>query len=179
MQNTFYYHSQYWANHKTLNVAESLDSLKQIETKFASYSYTPFTKICVGMKYEGEVNWIKLDYSASSMYSLIADGIYHQTNAGRSQWKSLLHPHSSLQRNCNKEGFNVAFSNKGTYVRFGFAANNEEDCGSPNSVIGFGINVESCSTSSVYQWSSGNVAKCRDVDNGAKALPSFGYIFVQ
>lgn len=179
LQTTFQYHSQYWTNHSTLNVADALEGFREIESKFASYSNTPFTKICVGMRYKNERKWMKLDYSASSMYSVIADGIFHETNAGRSQWKSLLHPHSSLQNNCNKEGFNIAFSQKGTYLRFGLVANQGKNCNTPNTLIGFGTEVGECKTLHVFRWSSGNVATCSGVDNGWKALPTFGYIFVQ
>ena len=71
-----------------------------------------------------------------------------------------------LQRNCNKEGFNVQGS---TYrqSRIGIFGNNERNCESCDSVIGFGI-------SNVWDWSSGNINYL-----SGTYIKTFGYIFVQ
>ena len=58
------------------------------------------------MKYEENLKAFSFSYSASSLYSLIADGEYRPTNLGRNKWKWLISG-SSLQYSCNKEGFNV------------------------------------------------------------------------
>jgi hypothetical protein len=146
------------------------------ESKLASYWNTPFTKICLGMSYNGDQKWMAFDYTASSLYDVIADGQFKPTNAGRDAWKSLI-AGSSLQQNCRKEGFNMAY-NLNSHLRLGIIANNENNCLSVDSWIGF-------SASSVLngKWTShmvsGNRAKCCYSDNGEKLLPTFGYIFVQ
>ena len=79
----------------------------QDETKMPSFWSTPFTKLCLGMQAVGqETNWITVSYNASSLHSLMLTNTHHKTNVSRSAWESLL-PDSSLQRNCNMEGFNV------------------------------------------------------------------------
>ncbi|KXJ07095.1 hypothetical protein AC249_AIPGENE13951 [Exaiptasia diaphana] len=50
-------------------------------------------------------NWIRVNYKARSLYSVIADNRYRRVSIGRNKWKSLI-PGSSLQKYCNREGFN-------------------------------------------------------------------------
>ena len=57
-------------------------------------------------------NWILVklvNYTATTLYSLIKDGNYRETNAGRAEWMSLING-ALLQDNCNKEGFNFQCS---------------------------------------------------------------------
>ena len=104
--------------------------------KLDSYHLLSFHDICVGMK-EGndKIRWLRIPQKANSLYSLIADGKYRKTKLGRSAWKGLLKS-ASLQRNCNKEGFNVHLP--GTRARIGIIGNQENDCNSPDSRIAFG-----------------------------------------
>ena len=122
------------------------------------------------MKYEENLKAFSFSYSASSLYSLIADGEYRQTNLGRNKWKWLISG-SSLQYNCNKEGFNVY--NEQSRVRLGLIANNENDCDSPNSFIGLGAQHTK------EKNAAGNVAKKYSPDNGEKNLKVMGYILVR
>ena len=65
-----------------------------------------------------------------------------------------------LQRNCNKEGFNVKVFNHNHKLRIGIVGNNEHDCESCDSLIGFGIEANWSSqkrSSDIMKWSSGNV----------------------
>ena len=102
---------------------------------------------------------------------MIADGEYRQTNLGRNKWKWLISG-SSLQDNCNKEGFNV-YSTRAR-VRLGLIANNENDCDSPNSFIGLGTQYDSVENA------AGNVAPDHpSPDNGEKNLKVMGYISVR
>ena len=94
------------------------------------------------MKIPGEetANFITLDQSADSLYSLIADGQCRSTSVGRDTWKSLLGSQGSLQRNCNIEGFNaVSGSPNNPKARIGIIVNNEDnEYNSCDSRIGFG-----------------------------------------
>ena len=101
------------------------------------------------------------------MYSLIADGHYRATSLGRNKWKTLFGSLASLQRNCNKEGFNTACSKLS--LRIGILANNEFACSTCDSAIGFGP---------TWGLASGNGAAYGG-DNGDKRIKAMGYILVQ
>ena len=127
------------------------------------------------MKIGQQIKFIVINKQANSLYSLIADGQYRATSLGRNKWKTLIGSQASLQYNCNKEGFNVVgtSSNSHSKVRIGIVANNENDCASSDSRIGFGTtgtpdNHNAC----------GNVAKY-STDNGEKFIKAMGYILVQ
>ena len=122
------------------------------------------------MKHNDNLKAFSFSYSASSLYSLIADGEYRQTNLGRNKWKWLISG-SSLQYNCNKEGFNVY--NEQSRVRLGLIANNQNDCKTPGSFIGLGGHCH-CGTNA-----AGNAASHRSPDNGEKNLKVMGYILVR
>ena len=102
---TFGYDSALWSNKQTLNE----DSLKvdDDEAKFASYWTVPFTELCVGMKVDGSTKWINIKQTATSLYSLIADGQYRSTSVGKIVWRSLL-PRTSMQPNCNKARISIS-----------------------------------------------------------------------
>ena len=163
-----------WTNKESYAVEDGLEGLTEKESKLASYWNTPFKKICLGMTVNGDSKWIMLDYEESSLYSVIADGQYRSTSAGREAWKSLI-AGSSLQTNCNQEGFNIAYS-LNHKVRIGYYANNEQDCKSSDSCIAFGIHYQACYTQSHI--TCGNLAHCFP-DNGRRLTAAFGYILVQ
>ena len=98
-QQTFTYRSGLWSNKETFQPT-NLD-LDDKEAKLTSYWTLPFTELRLGMKVDGTIRWIILSYSASSLYSLIADGKYRSTSIGENKWRNLL-PTSSLQDNCNR-----------------------------------------------------------------------------
>ena len=148
------------------------------QTKLASYWNTPFHKICLGMKVNGVTKWIRINHQASSLYNVIADGDFKNTSVGRGKWLSLMDG-SRLQENCNKEGFNIGIPGHESAhlkVRIGIIANNENDCESCDSCIGFGTSVRGCDDE-IRKTTCGNIAICDQLDN--KNTPAFGYIFVQ
>ena len=133
------------------------------------------------MKADNITNWIKLDYEASSLYSVMADGTFRATSAGRSAWKTLING-SSLQLNCNKEGFNIKeLNNVQISARLGLIANNEYNCLSSDSWIGYGVSyTTTCILGFVSSTSCGNEANClTSADNGDKTIAAFGYFLVQ
>ena len=171
MQNTFTYGSSYWKKNTTYyDDSHGRDGgLDKREFKGSTYWRTSFTEICVGMKQEENLKAFSFSYSASSLYSLIADGEYRPTHLGRNKWKWLISG-SSLQHNCNQEGFNVY--NGRPRVRLGLIANNQNDCNSPDSFIGLGAH---------WNWggnAAGNIGT-HFPDNGNKNLKVMGYILVR
>ena len=173
LQTAFEYSSPFWTNKATWNVEAGLDGLAQNETKLASYHNTPFTNVCLGMTRNSVTNWILVHYTAASLYSVIAGENSHDTNAGRGEWLSLIKG-PKLQPYCNKEGFNVNVSNNNHKLRIGIAGNNENDCNSCDSLIGFGIERKT-RTYGIVKWSSGNIYLYPD----RSLIRTFGYIFVQ
>jgi len=126
------------------------------------------------MKIGHQFNFILVDQHANSLYSLIADGQYRATSLGRDKWKTLIGSQASLQYNCNKEGFNVvSTSNSYSKARIGILGNNENDCRSCDSRIGFGTGGYPDDSNTC-----GNEA-LHSTDNGDKHVKTMGYILVQ
>ena len=125
------------------------------------------------MKIPGEetANFITLDQSADSLYSLIADGQFRPTTVGREAWKSLLGSQGSLQLNCNIEGFNAVSGSP--RARIGIIANNENECHSCDSRIGFG------SWGHPDYSNACGIAAQGAPDNGNKFIKVMGYILIQ
>ena len=148
------------------------------ETKLPTYWSTPFTKICLAMKIGHQVNSIVINKQANSLHSLIADGNYRSTSLGRHTWKKLIGQQASLQRNCNREGFNSRgltwlHSKPYSKARIGIISNEQNGCHSADSRIGLG-------TGGLYYKDNtcGNVAYYQP-DNGDKNVKAMGYILVQ
>ena len=115
--------------------------MAQNETKLASYHNTPFTKLCLGMTRNDVTNWILVKHTATSLYSVIADGELPR-NKGRAEWMSLLND-AVLQSACNKEGFNARCSWPRRMSRIGILGDDKDDCSSCDTVIGFGFEMKS------------------------------------
>ena len=130
------------------------------------------------MKVNSVTKWIDIDHQANSLFDVIADGIKTTIKVGKDTWKSLI-ADSSLQNNCNDEGFNVK-PRRHVRVRLGLVANNEKNCDTCDSYIGFGA-----SSSFPYDVKSvptcGNIAVWNQESHYDEDthLPAFGYIFVQ
>ena len=174
-QSTFHYDSIYWSDKNAFNLFGGETGFDTQETKLPTYWNTSFTKICLGMKIGQQINFIVINKQANSLYSLIADGQYRATSLGRDTWKTLIGSQASLQFNCNKEGFNavgvsVSYPNK---ARIGIFGNNENDCASPDSRIGFGTRGYPDDSNTC-----GNEARAAP-DNGEKHIKVVGYILVQ
>ncbi|KAL9965478.1 hypothetical protein ACROYT_G029282 [Oculina patagonica] len=171
---TFHYDSSIWTSKNNFNLPGGKTGFDARETKLPTYWSTPFSKICLAMKIRHQIRSIVINKQASSLYSLIADGRYRATSLGRNTWKSLIGSRASLQRNCNKEGFNVEPDRSNSKARIGIVANQQKDCLSCNSRIGFG-------TGGFYGDDSntcGNEAEYFP-DNGYKHIKAMGYILVQ
>ena len=140
-QSNFVYNSSYWSNEIPFNTSGGKTGFDDQETKMPTYWSTAFNNICLGMKLKGKTNWIKLNHSAESLHSVIADGVYKPTSVGRNTWKSLL-DNSSLQTQCDLEGFNSNASAinvpNPAVVRIGIIADNNHNCLNCNSRIGVG-----------------------------------------
>jgi hypothetical protein len=95
------------------------------------------------------------------------NGGYTSSGIGRNSWKALAGPQASLQPYCNLEGVNPRPPG-GVYLRLGISSNQENECNSCDSGLGFGFPG--------YSISVGDYAPCCGPDNGQVILPYFGYI---
>ena len=131
------------------------------------------------MKVNNVTKWIVINHNASSLLYVIADGVFKKMTAGKNRWLSLMDG-SDLQPYCNREGFNINIPgyspNAHLKVRIGIIANNENNCDSCESCIGFGTSVRGCD-GETRKTTCGNIAICGQLDN--KNTAAFGYIFVQ
>ena len=131
------------------------------------------------MKIGHQKKFVVLSKQASSLHSLISDGLYRPTSLGRNTWKSLIGS-GSLQPNCNREGFNTkwSYTHSGLAIRaarIGILGNEQNDCITCDSRIGFGTGGYPDDTNTC-----GNEALAvNGADNGDKHIKAMGYIFVQ
>ena len=126
------------------------------------------------MKIGHQIKFIVVNKHANSLYSLIADGQYRATSLGRNTWKTLFGSQASLQLYCNKEGFNAVGSRaSNSKARIGIIANQQNDCASCNSRIGFGTGGHPDDSNACGNEANGSP------DNGNKKIKAMGYIFVQ
>ena len=124
------------------------------------------------MKIGQQISFVAVEKTAISLYSLISDGQYRGTSLGRNSWKFLVGSQASLQTNCNREGFNAACDG-GTKARIGILSNEQNDCDTCDSRVGFGTGGMPDDSNTC-----GNVACCGG-DNGNKFIKAMGYILVQ
>ncbi|KAL9953947.1 hypothetical protein ACROYT_G041429 [Oculina patagonica] len=174
---TFHYDSHFWSDRNAYNLAGGKTGFDLQETKLPTYWNTPFSKICLGMKIGHQINFIVINKQANSLYSLIADGRYRATSLGRNTWKTLIGSRASLQYNCNKEGFNAVSTSTSrsdlSKARIGILGNQENDCHTCDSRIGFGTGGYPDDSNTC-----GNEAT-HSPDNGDKHIKAMGYILVQ
>ncbi|XP_068682489.1 uncharacterized protein [Montipora foliosa] len=173
---TFIYDSSFWSNKESYNLPGGQTGFDTQETKLPTYWNTSFNKLCLGMTISAAQypNFVVINKSADSLYSLIADGQYRNVTLGLAEWKKLIGPQASLQKGCLMEGFNVLCNSTSfSKARIGVVRNNEDKCDSCNSRLGFG-------TGGYYDTNSscGNDARYEG-DNGDKHIKAMGYILVQ
>ena len=174
-QNTFHFNSTYWSDTNEYNLPGGETGFDAQETKLPTYWNTPFSKICLGMKIGQQIKFIVINKQANSLYSLIADGSYRATSLGRDTWKTLIGSQASLQYNCNKEGFNVVSTSSWAKARIGFLGNEQNDCHSCDSRIGFGTGGKLEDSNTCGNEAHGSYSP----DNGEKHIKAMGYILVQ
>ena len=169
-QDTFHFDSPYWSDKNVTNLLDGKSGFDGNETKLPSYWNTPFSKICLGMKFSQKINFIVIDKEANSLYSLIADGQYRATSLGRDTIRS----QATLQTACSCEGFNCGCSVlEASIARIGIVANNQQKCGTCVSKVGFGTAGYTYGNNTC-----GNVGRYTS-ENGSKNFKAMGYILVQ
>ena len=88
----------HWTNKETYAVEDGLEGLTEKQTKLPSYWKTPFDKICLGMKVNGVTKWIMVNHQPNSLFNVIEDGVFKNTNVGNNKWLSLMDGSRLLHR---------------------------------------------------------------------------------
>ena len=169
-QTTFHYYSEYWKDKNEYNLPGGKTGFDAEETKLPTYWNTSISKICLGMKIGQQINFTVVNKQATSLFSLIADGRYRETLLGPETWVTLIGLQAFLQPNCNKEGFNAWCAQYKS--RIGIFGNNEHDCSTCDSHIGFGTNRRS---SAHFAIAGGNFYYAGQ----SHSIKAIGYILVQ
>jgi hypothetical protein len=180
---SFTYASALWTNGATLN-AGSVD-LARTEAKFPSFSQIVASAVLLEMVDTSSsatplpVNTQVVTLSSPSTLLGLVNGPYTPTSLGRGAWSALA-DNATLQLNCNYEGFNAFFSGSYARARIGLLGNQENDCNSPDSAIGFGVEVgpgNPCyATDPSY---AAGVAGGGTCGPGGANRTLFGYVFVR
>jgi len=125
------------------------------------------------MKIGEQLYFVVINKRAESLHSLIADEQYRSTSLGRNTWTKLIGSQVSLQYNCNKEGFNaVSGDRRYSKARIGILGNNENECTTCDSRIGFGAGGAHDDFNTCDNYA------CCGGDNSDKNIKAMGYIFV-
>jgi hypothetical protein len=163
---TFHYDSPLWENDQTYQ--PDMANFDTNEAKLRSYVTLPFSTLLIGMHDNAGTRWTVLALGGSSLRDLMTTK-YHPTALGRDVWEQIPGP-GSLQLNCNLEGVNVITPH--VSIRLGIVANEQNDCATCDSFIGFGAqhfaDTMAC----------GNLARSSP-DHGDRVDPDFGYIFAR
>ena len=125
---------------------------------------------------EQHTNFIVINKTADSLYSLIADGKNRTTLLGLNTWKKLIGGRASLQTNCTIEGFNAIGGNKmASRARIGIVGDEYSACDVCDSRIGFGTggipdDDNTCGNEADKEWAP---------DNGESRIKAMGFILVK
>lgn len=180
-QQTFTFSAAYWSNQVSYNDASVKYGLSSTNGEYKSplYWQMPFNYVRVGFlgsRTGNTLNWGYFGYTGNSLYAQIADGAYRGINFDRNAWKSVV-GNGSLQPNCNRSGFNSNSDAGNNGVRLGILGNNEGECLSPDSRIGFGGfgNYCGCDTTN----SCGMETFCGGDNGDGIHYKAFGYIMIR
>ncbi len=193
---TFNYDSSQWTTATPYQQDTGYNWDQTTELKSAAYGTLPFSAMRVTMWLNANsVQTVAFPQGAPSLLQLFGQGAYQPTYFGRSAWQGLIQG-GSLLPNCNREGFNVrpysnpssagqvyndAFNTGVLRVRFGILTNQENDCITPDAVIGVGIAGVACGPlpQGLSNTSAGNMAACGSTPNNPSNEPAWAYVFVR
>lgn len=176
---TFLYDAPIWTD-ETLLAPDSHD-LSETEAKLQPFTTMPFGELRIVMKRGEEVRSINVPLENAgdrgrTLRAVFADGSLVPTRATRAGWTSLI-DQPALDVNCNQEGLNLNYllwNGQRTSARIGLATNDQDNCDSPDHVIGVGTQVMAWNgpPGEITPASAGNVY-------AATAKVAFAYVFVR
>ncbi|MGZ3424043.1 MAG: fibrinogen-like YCDxxxxGGGW domain-containing protein [Polyangiales bacterium] len=178
---TWVYDSARWTDDSTFDSLST--DLTFAEAKFRSFNEMPLSQIRVRMHDGSTARAFFTNLVGTSLKDLFKGGAI-ATTAGRTQWLSLV-PDPSLQANCNSEGLNQEWTSGGgalIHLRLGIVGNNEMDCDSPDSFIGFGAAIGApgvCYGGVDPAVTVGNAARVSCMAPKDKTTKLFGFLFIR
>ncbi len=162
---TFAYSSANWTSNTPLN--ETSFDHDTTEFKSSGFSTMKFSEILLEMS-TGGVKWtVAIPMFWTSLKDIFS-GWYQNAAAGKSAWMSSI-AGSSLQPYCNMEWANV-IPTWGARARLWFTSNNENDCGTNDSVIWVGFTGPT---------TAGNLCWSTLCSNWNVSTPSFWYVYIR
>jgi hypothetical protein len=187
---TFAYDAALWSDQNLLAGAPDLSGG---EAKFEGFLSIPVHALRVGFTSTAAspAKWLVLtlpstglptglSYPPSSLAAIFATNKYVATAAlGRDAWLAAL-PGSALQKNCNREGLDVAAGLLS--VRIGILSNEQGNCDSPDSRLGIGGMGTSCGTDAGNRHGDVCGCGCYDASGGTPTsadLLAQAFVFVR
>lgn len=178
---TFAYDNPLWTNEAVFNPTST--DLSKNEAKFRSFAELPVKELRLSMVDGGTARTLVLDAVGTSLRALVS-GPKTTTTVGRAKWLSLV-ADPALQTFCNDEGLNIDYTattlGPKIRLRIGIVGNQETDCSSPDSFLGFGSSI-----SSFYCFGDvdpglvvGNLAGTTCGAPANRTTRTFGYVFVR
>ncbi len=178
---TFAYDAALWTNDAVLTPTST--DLSETEAKFRSFSEVPVKQLRVRMV-DGSPRSLVVDAPATSLKALFSGG-FVGTALGRTKWLSLV-VDGSLQPFCDAEGINLDYTATLTgpkiRLRIGIVGNQENDCSSPDSFVGFGAKLAEvfyCFGDVDPGVTVGNVGTTKCGAATTRITKAFGFVFVR
>jgi hypothetical protein len=171
---TFAYDSPLWTDDKA--IAPTSTDLSTTEHKNAAFWKLPFKELRLGMIDAGMRRQIIVPHEASSLRALFR-GPRVKTNVGRATWMKLL-ASAQLQPSCNEEGFNFDQGDR-MRVRIGIVANEQADCESVDSYIGFGITEDGSCGLPDPEIVVGNFSPAACGGGNDRRTKAFGFVWIR
>jgi hypothetical protein len=168
---TFEYNEALWEDNSTYR--PEFPDLDDKEAKLRSFSTIGFKEVRLGMEENGTKRWIKASVPgfASSLEKVFSASFDVPTSIPEAEWRKLVET-PSLQPHCKRQGFNIdTTDSKRARVRIGIVGNDQLDCVSTDSLLGFGADKD-------HGGPSGNFSR-QGGDNGDKTTKTFGYVLVR
>lgn len=173
-QQTWAYGSAHWTTNDTFGASDP--AFDRSEAKIEGFNTMPFSALRLGMVDANVPRWLVVSASGSSLLAKFKAG-FSATSASRAGWYSLM-SNPQTEPNCNQEGFDSATATgDGVSVRLGIITNNEFDCNTPDSYIGYGGQaspgwcINAISVGDIVSTSCGGSTNESD--------PTFGYIEIR
>lgn len=134
---TFAYGSQYWSSTALINETTTDPTLNQ-NMKNEAYNSLGFVEVRLDMTTAG--NSHILSTTQSSALSLFTGGQLNVTYSRTDflNWINVANSNWNNQSNCNVRGFQISVDGGEAKCRYGITMNNENDCNTNDSAVGFG-----------------------------------------
>jgi hypothetical protein len=141
MKSTFAFSSSLWTTGRTINTGDYINgTIGTTEYKSPLFSVYPYSELRLGMRFSYyPTKWLNVKHGQyASMHAAMTEGHLAFTGMTRNDWLTLAN-NGALQRNCNRMGYNLIANNiASARIRIGILGNDDNDCITPDSFIGFG-----------------------------------------